>query len=481
MKTQTLRLLAVALLMGARYQWAAGETFQSLAARLPRTANALVLIYVEQTLASALAREQGWARKLEVAYVERPVILPPEAIKLVMGASLQSDEGFRAAWEIAVMELDEPVPIRAIARGEAGYADTISGLSTAITPRNLAFVDMGDNVLAAVRPADRQFLSRWISSTRPAPRLDLSEYLKSALPLVNDRAQTLLAVDMTDVLSPHDVEAKLAKAAWMSSKQSDVGEIAQIVSTLRGVALRVAVGKQCQGRLQIDFDADVAPLAEVARPLVLDALDNLGFRTDELAAWDFKLVDKSIHMQGVLSTDAQRRVFSVIELPAAKTKEETAPKSGSSPTGDNEVRDRSQAYFKSTQVMLDDLRKGLKDTKATSAWMERYARRIDELPVLNVDELLIDYGDKLAETLRIMAVSKRQAGIRYGVRATEDRGYYGGYSYGEDAYTRTADRSQARKEEMAVSADTRVEGWRLIDDATADIRRTLTKKYSAEF
>ena len=66
--------------------------------------------------------------------------------------------------------------------------------------------------------------------------------------------------------------------------------------------------------------------------------------------------------------------------------------------------------------------------------------------MLNVDELLLDYGDKLAETLRIMSVSKREAGIRYGVRATEGGGggYYDGYNYGEDAYS-GADRSRPRR------------------------------------
>jgi hypothetical protein len=80
-----------------------------------------------------------------------------------------------------------------------------------------------------------------------------------------------------------------------------------------------------------------------------------------------------------------------------------------------------------------------------------------------------------------MSLSKREAGIRYGVRATEGGGYYDGYYYGENAYTAAADRSQARKEEMAVASDTRVQGWKLIEDASADIRRTLTKKYGVEF
>jgi hypothetical protein len=477
-------LIAAALLSCAGVPRAGAETFESLAARIPGEANALVLIDVEQIMTAPLAHDQGWAHKLEAAYVERPVFLPPEAKKLVLGAALQPSHDFLGSWEVAVMELTEPAAVRAIARSESGYVDQVNGLAAAITPHDAAFVDLGNNVLAVMRPADRQFLSRWIAFAHANSRSELSAYLQSALPKVNDKVQMLLAVDLTDILGPHDIEAKLAEATWLTAKKADVAAIGAVLGKLRGVMLRLAIAKDCKAQLQIDFDADVAPLGDSAKPIVIQALTNMGFQAEELSKWDVTLAARSIQMHGVLSTDAQRRVFSVIELPAAELKPgEASPGAPGAPGEVNEskVRERSVAYFKSTEVLVKDLRKGLKDTKATSDWMERYARRIDDLPVLNVDELLVDYGDKLAETLRIMANSKRQAGIRAGVRANEGGGYYDGYNYGENAYDKAADRSQAKKEEMAVASDTRVQGWKLIDDATADIRRTLTKKYSVEF
>jgi hypothetical protein len=478
-------MVAVVALVAARPS-AAAESFESLARRVPRDANALVLIDVEQTLSAPLAREQGWARRLETAYVDRPILLPPEAKKLVLGAALQPDENFLSAWEIAVMELSEPFAVRAVARSEAGYVDDLSGRQAAITPRNAAFVDLGDNLLAVVQPAERQFVSRWAASAGRTEGLELSAYLQSALGLVNDRVQVLLAVDLTDVLAPRDIEAKLAETNWQSAmKGADPSAVASIVGALRGVALRLAVGEQCQARLQIDFDADVAPLGDAAKPLVMQALADLGFPAAELSKWKASLAARSIRLEGELSANAQRRVFSVIELPAvdlqAGVAAETSPSAAAAPVGESDMRESSLAYFQSTQSLLDDLRKGLKDTKSTSAWMERYARRIDELPSLQVDELLLDYSDKLAETLRIMSTAKRQAGIRYGVRATDGGGYYDGYDYSSNAYDQAAARSQARKEEMAVAADVRVEGWQLIDNATADIRRTLTKKYNVQF
>jgi hypothetical protein len=460
------------------------DTFESLAARIPREANALVLIDVEQTLKSPLAQKQGWSAKLQTAYVNRPVFLPPEAKKLALGAALQPADEFNPAWEVAVMELAEPAGVSAIARAEAGYLDDINGVQVAVTPDDAAFVGVGANVLAAVQPAERQFVARWVASATGAPKSELSDYLQSTLPLINEQAQVLLAVDLTDVLGPHDIQARLADASGLADKQADLGAIASVLSKLRGAALRLAVGNSCQARLQIDFDADVAPLREVAKPLVLHALANLGFQTDELDDWQVSFAPRSIRMQGVMSEDAQRRVFSVIELPTAElAPNESESGAAAKEPSESEVRESSLAYFNSTQVLLKDLRKGLKDTKATSAWMERYAQRIDALPSLNVDELLLNYGDKLAETLRAMSLAKRQAGIRYGVRATEGGGYgfYDGYNYGENAYDQAANRSQARKEEMSVASNARVEGWQLIDNATADLRRTLTKKYGVEF
>ena len=44
------------------YQANAAETLESLAARIPAAANALVMIDVEQTMKAPLAIDQGWAR-----------------------------------------------------------------------------------------------------------------------------------------------------------------------------------------------------------------------------------------------------------------------------------------------------------------------------------------------------------------------------------------------------------------------------------
>src|SRR5215213_2411412 len=100
--------IIAAILLGASSSRARAEEFADLARRIPADANALVLIDVEKTVAAPLARKQGWAAKLESAFVERPIFLPPEAKKLAMGAALDPENGFNGNWELAVMELAEP-------------------------------------------------------------------------------------------------------------------------------------------------------------------------------------------------------------------------------------------------------------------------------------------------------------------------------------------------------------------------------------
>jgi hypothetical protein len=126
--------------------------------------------------------------------------------------------------------------------------------------------------------------------------------------------------------------------------------------------------------------------------------------------------------------------------------------------------------------------------------MERYARKIDRMPILNVDPELLTFGANVANSLRGMALTKRQGGVSYGVSTAGmggggyanyavDYGYLGG-TVG-DAYSgaraSAADRASMKAGAMADANYARVEGFKGIEDATADIRRKMTQKYQVEF
>jgi hypothetical protein len=259
----------------------------------------------------------------------------------------------------------------------------------------------------------------------------------------------------------------------------------------------VAVGKNAQAQLRIDFGTNVALLEPVAKDLVLAVLDDLGANVVEMASWKVGVKEQAIHMEGPLTQDGLRRVFSVIELPS--TKFSTLKDSGgegqtTEAAPESQTRESSITYFRSIDVLLKDLRRDLRGQKASAAIMERYARKIDRMPILNVDLELLDYGGKVANTLRDMALTKRQGGVAYGVNtAGMGGGGYANYSVGYgyfgnttgDAYAgaraSAADLASMKASAMADANYARVEGFEGIAEASADIRRKMTQKYQVEF
>ncbi len=474
---------------------ARGDTFDQLLPKVPAMANAVVLIDVERTLASPLAQKEGWGKKLELAYVSRPIFLPPEANKLVMAAALEPGNDFLRHWEVAVMELADPLSMRSIARSEGGYVDTINKVDVAWTPSDAYFVSLSDRELGVVFPADRQFVSRWIGYATKNQNVMLSDYLRQATQLTNERIQILMAIDLTDVVEPHELAQKIENSPLFEQVKLPHEEVISMLTSLRGAVLRVALADDAQGQLRIDFDQDVTPLEVVAQELVLQVLGNLGANVDEFQTWKTQVKGQAILMQGPLSQDGLRRVFSVIELPTAKFSMLQEEDQSATPEAENEslLRESSLIYFSSITVLLKDLKRELQGYKAVSAILERYAGKIDRMPILHVDDDLLDYGSGVAQELRGIALSRRQGGIQSGAAtAGMGGGGYSNYDYGYgyfgnqgDRYSgvrrSAADRASIKAQSMAASNQARVEGSKAIADATAEIRRQMTQKYGVEF
>ena len=489
MKRKTLFCLAICL---ATWQpdSSGASPFDDLISRIPPSANTLIVIDVSATLAAPVAQKQGWGKKLELAYVDRPIFLPPEATKLVMAASLRPGDNFSRRWELAAMELSEPMSMRSIARSEGGYVDEIQGAVAAWTPSDAYFVSLSDRELGVLFPAERQFVSRWVDFAKNNSGNRLSDYLRSATTLVNSKVPILLAIDLKDVVRPHELDEKLQESPAVKKANLSVSDISPVFSSLQGAVLRVAVDKNVQGQLRIDFAQPVGPIKAIAKEVVLDVLGELGLPIDELADWKLEFEEKAITMRGPLSKDGQRRVFSIIEIPSTKFSSlKDATSEPSKETPESYIREASLTYFKSVQVLFRDLRRDMQGNKAVAAVMERYARQIDRMPILNVDDELLDYGTNVATVLRSVALSKRQGGIQAGVGtagmgySSYNVGYYNSneVSVKNNAVRSAADRTAIKAQAMAASKNARVEGKKLIEDSSAEIRRRMTKKYGVEF
>ena len=151
--------------------------------------------------------------------------------------------------------------------------------------------------------------------------------------------------------------------------------------------------------------------------------------------------------------------------------------------------------------MLDDLQQQkVKTYKQQSYWYHQFAEKIDELPMLNVDEDLLKYGSSVSTTLRGMCnlstnVDVAQQGIRMNMGETmvsvpPSSSYYGngngwGYGYGTPGYTTSVNNYGMASNMIAKSAGAAnaivAKTWQNIEQATNQIRQQMTQKYQVEF
>jgi len=117
-------------------------------------------------------------------------------------------------------------------------------------------------------------------------------------------------------------------------------------------------------------------------------------------------------------------------------------------------------------------------------WAEKYAKKIDRLPLLNVDSEMQEYSAKVAEILRQGAEAFRGTAIRSSARQKQvwtsnyvTYSYYGWRSYDAQGQAQRG----IRAEETAKGATDSAAMRRMLDDMAGDIRRVMVTRYKVEF
>jgi hypothetical protein len=474
-------LLFAAMLFASSTAFAQGD-LQDLLKKMPRTANSIMAINVDGLHNSPIGITRKWKDLHEESYVNRPFILPPEAKWAIVGAMFDPVSN-ESIWELGIMSLTSDLSMRSIARAEGGYVDNIDGTEAAWVPSNAYFVQVAAKTLGVMYPGHRQLVARWVDFAKNNKESELSPYLRSAAEVLDDKSiQVVLAIDLKDMARPHTLKEKLANSPTLKGKNIDLDALGQVISTIQGATFTISLTDKAIGRLQVDFLGDTEILNPVAKQLILEVLDDHGASIEVMKNWTLETSRGTIALVGELDQSGMRRIGSVLELPSTKftTNKDDQPSQG--PT----VK-ASKAYYGSVQALVDDLRKTPRDNRDNHAvWMERYARKIDRLPILNVDDELLAFGAQTAERFRECSVAKRSALVRSGVRKSQvyaayDSTYYtntGGYV---NRSTTEQDRASIDKAENAQATKVRVDLWKQIEDDMAQIRNSMTRKYMTEF
>jgi hypothetical protein len=246
----------------------------------------------------------------------------------------------------------------------------------------------------------------------------------------------------------------------------------------------------------VHFSGDASVLAPVAKPLLQEILADLGASISDIDGWNVQAGPQRITMNGPLSDAGRKRIFSLIDSPLASliAADQTAPTAADRQQAQTVAA--SQQYFKALSSILKDAREESKDAKTfgqNAMWFDKWARRIDKLPLLNVDKDLLGFGQYVSTQLRNMAASMRGIGIRSGAReaqvyqtVTTDYSAYsgyggGGYSYYTEWRNVDSERRAIRAEERATGATSARGIAQELENALAKVRQDLTQKYQVEF
>jgi hypothetical protein len=489
--------LAIAFALPARAQ------FRELVAKLPKSANAVLLLNVDKALDSPMGIREGWKKKIEKSFASGMIRVPPQATDFVLASQIDL-EFMQPIWSAAVMNLSENVSIPQIAERRGGTLDQLENLSGAALPNDTYVVRFAPRTVGAMQPANRQSVLRWIREVQGG-KGEVSPYLQKAAGYSDDAAtDIIMAIDLDGAMS-WERAAKYLKRNNDRFKLSDADlkDAATVLGGVQGVRLGIRLADRPFGKLTVDFRTNPITMTAIAKPLIVQALADGGMKIDDLDDWKVEMGPTTISLSGYLTASGLRRAMAIIETPtSSESVADKSPQQASTAPSLSVQAKASQDHYHAVVDMFDDLKKDMgsvANLASTQTYFDKYAKRIERLPILNVDPELLNYSAFVASSLRAASGAVRNMGIQSGVRQAEivsagaggasygRYGMYGGYA-AVNSYDRTSDARAAESQRRVVRAEEKADAATNVQQiranvvsATADIRRKMTQKYQAEF
>jgi hypothetical protein len=395
-----------------------------------------------------------------------------------------------------------------LAEEKKGTIESIAGRDAVQLPTNTYLIQFDVKTFGSMIPANRQEASRWVRSSdirSPA----LSPYIVEAIGYAEDvGTEIILAVDLQDVISPTFATERLKEFETLSKTKIDVAQTASLLATVKGLTLGVTIGSKPFGKIKVDFGADTSPLKDVAHEMLLEVISNQGLMIDDLKEWAAKVQGNQVTLEGYLSANGMRRIFSLIDAPAWHGVEDQAAANQPSASDMDPKVYASQKYFQSITKILDDLRH--RDSPQRIAqiggWLEKDARKVDRLSMVNVDKDVLDYGQYVSQQLRNASAAIKGIGMRSRVRqvntVTGGPGYYGdnydgGYYHGGVYYNggltlpsfnyqaglqwQQSQRTRIKTQEKVSGVAAARQIMTDVDNATQQVRRQMVERYNVDF
>ena len=456
---------------------------------LPKEVNAVVRINSADLFQTPLAKKEGWVKKSAESFIEQESFIPPGTNQIVVGAELDLSDNLIARRKYSILVPDAGMSLEKLSPWLPGGIETLAGKKSAQFGNDGYVVDAGDGCWLTTSSASRQLMSRWLKNGPMSGGAHLSSYLRSALKTSPNSAQVVMAIDLQDNFSAGPILDELKNTGWFSNDFS-AKNASEILESIHGATLSFTVGTERTGNIVIDFGRDATSLKPIIEKLVAGVMSRLGASSDDIDGWKWTIKEGKVTGAGSVSPGGIRQVLSLMDPPSI-THAISASAAPAEATPEDKMAKTTLKYCKSVQVLLDDLRSTLNKSKDNQAlYFERYGRKVDDLPKLNVDPAMLDFGLRISSSLRYQGQTERMHKINAGTRKEQtsssyaSNAYYGNvgpYNSGWNSYSSVEGPAVIGAEENQASKAVRFSEWKQIEDGLVAIRRAMTEKYKIEF
>jgi hypothetical protein len=471
-----------------------GDDLTELLNRVPADMNTVAVINVRAINRTPRAVKEQWRENSETKFLAGAITVPPSVTVVVLGADLHPGPGGDRS--VALFPVARSLNSTAIAGRENGVVQTVGDLTLVLSPRRGYFGFPAGGILAVSGTMTRQEFARWVRGARNPDKPAVSAYLQEAVAAHKD-AHVLVATDLKDLFDPTSVRAALQASGGVSG-EAEVNSLTNVLSGARGIVFTAQIGDRTAATVRMEFSVPMDAFVPAFQRLWPKALERLGFEVPELKAAESKADGRAVVMTTDLSDVGLRRILSLLTSP------------GDAVEGQEPIRTPKESaqlaaslrFYRAVNGALDDLKaqRGAKgsDFVRSAMFFERYAARIESLPLTEVDPVLVQYGASMAAKLRAMAGSLR------GVRARLDvyesfksttwaaggpglfvtpRGRVGlGIGGGDVAMSTNVQEMDTRMAELVARLEPeRAKIWGVLESDRSAIRREMLEKFRIDF
>jgi hypothetical protein len=492
----TLALLATTL--------QAQTPLKELIAPIPEDANAIVIIQADKLRSSVFAEEFRAKTLRGTSNVDKHLIPREDIRTVVLGAELNIVD-MRPIWEAAIIEISNDISVETLNIKIGGIVESFGDLPALLLPSDAYLIKLGSKRFGTLGPANRQKAARWAMRASSPSEAKISPYLAKMAEFPETvGTEVMLALDLSGLIDATRLRARLDGMDTLKARpQVNRDELARLLSGVQGIALGVKATETLNARLRIDFSSDPSMLKDFAKPLIIEVIKRQGLMIDEIEGWDVTINGNTVFLGGDLTAGGLRRVLTLVDPPTFPSSDATK-QPDTTPSDPKAVA--SQQYFHEITKLLSDMADPEnRKYQNSSGWYDRYARKIDQLPLLNVDPELSEYGSNVAQAFRTFAYKGRAEFAKAADNSSNlERnvtvlpagsqfvgavgGWYGGYSSVYNTYSwqvgppqGLSQRQKAEKTARSYMAMSLAELRNAVGAATSDIRRKMTEKYQVEF